>query len=148
MRCVPAAVLLVALLTPALAACGGSDRDSYCDAVHDHQTKLTDIVSSTDPAALLQARDILTDLQDRAPSDITQQWKVLVDAIDGLRDALDAAGVDPGTYDRAHPPAGVTAEQRQAIDEASTRLASPDVAGALEAVDQEVRDVCHTPLTL
>jgi uncharacterized protein (DUF1778 family) len=58
------------------------------------------------------------------------------------------AHVDPSTYDAKHPPAGVTAAQRQAIAEAATRLGSTSSLTALDAVQQQARDVCHTPLSL
>ena len=73
---------------------------------------------------------------------------MLIEAIDGLVEALDNAGVDPATYDRDKPPAGVTDEERAAIDAAARRLTAPETATALEAVQQQARDVCKTPLSL
>lgn len=137
----------LALLIPVLGACG-SDQDSYCDTVEERQTELTDLVSSTRPDALLQAREIFAELEALAPDDIAADWGVLVDAVDDLDAALEDAGVEVDAYDPAAPPSDVTAEQRQAIVAASRRLASPEVTDALRAVDQQVRDVCHTPLTL
>lgn len=147
MRRLLALALALALAVPLLAGCG-SDQDDYCGAVEEHQTELTDIVSSNRRDALLQAQTIFEDLRESAPDDVADEWQVIVGAVDGLGDALRDAGADPETYDAADPPAGVTAEQEEAIAEASTRLASSEVAEALRAVDQQVRDVCHTPLTL
>ncbi len=65
-----------------------------------------------------------------------------------LRDALDDAGVDPSTYDPKKPPTGVTEEQRAAIAAAATALASRETQQAFESVQQEVRDVCGTPLSM
>jgi hypothetical protein len=140
-------LLALALAVPLLAGCG-SDQDDYCGAVEEHQAELTDIVSSTRPDALLQAQEILEDLRENAPDDIADEWQVLVRAVDGLGDALRDAGADPGAYDPDDPPAEVTEEQQEAIAAASTRLASPEVADAFRAIDQQVRDVCHTPLTM
>ncbi|MBA2953016.1 hypothetical protein GON03_01740 [Nocardioides sp. MAH-18] len=140
-------LLALALAVPLVVGCG-SDQDDYCGAVEDHQAELTDIISSTRPDALLQAQGIFEDLRESAPDDIADEWQVLVGAVDGLGDAIRDAGADPETYDPDHPPEGVTQEQREAIATASTRLASPEVVEALRAVDQQVRDVCHTPLTL
>jgi hypothetical protein len=140
-------LLALALAVPLLAGCG-SDQDDYCGAVEDHQTELSDIISSTRRDALLQAQAIFEDLRASAPDDIAGEWQVIVGAVDDLGDAFRDAGADPETYDPADPPAGVTPEQQEAIAEASARLASPEVAEALQAVDQQVRDVCHTPLTL
>ena len=85
-------------------------------------------------------------VQDHAPDDIAGEWKVLVDDITAFGDAVRAAGVDPATYDPKDP--SISAEDRKAIEAASRRLASPETLEALRAVDQEVRDVCHTPLTM
>ena len=140
-------LLALALAVPLLGGCG-SGEDDYCDAVEDRQAELTDIVSSTRPDALLQAQGIFEDLRESAPDDIVDEWQVLVGAVDGLGDAMRDAGADPETYDPEDPPADVSPEQQEAIATASTRLASAEVAEALRAVDQQVRDVCHTPLTL
>lgn len=147
MRRVLAVTLLAPLLVRGLAGCG-TDQGSYCEAVEARQAELTDIVSSTRPDALLRAQSIFEELEERAPDDIADDWDVLVDAVEDLDAALEDAGVEPGSYDPTDPPADVSVERREAIAEASRRLASPEVADALRAVDQQVRDVCHTPLTM
>jgi hypothetical protein len=137
----------VGLLLPFLVACG-SDQDSYCDAVEEHQQELSEIVGGGDPDALIQALDVFRDLQDQAPDDITDEWQQVVDRIAALDSALDDAGVDPATYDRDHPPADLTEEQAAAIDAAATELGSGTTLRALQDLDQQARDVCKTPLTL
>ncbi|MDI6911998.1 hypothetical protein [Nocardioides sp.] len=140
-------LLAVAVLLPLLAACG-SDQDDYCAAVQEHQQELSDIVGSGAPDALLKALDAFRDLQDQAPDDITDEWQQVVGRIEALAEALDAAGVDPATYDRDHPPEGVTAEQKARIDAAAAQLGSGTTLRALQDLDQQARDVCRTPLTL
>lgn len=140
-------VLAAALLLSLLAGCG-SDQEGYCDAVEEHQQELSEIVGSGDPDALLQALDVLEDLQDQAPDDISDEWQQVVGRIEALESALDDAGVDPATYDRDHPPAGLSEEQAAAIDAAAKELGSGTTLRALQDLDQQARDVCHTPLTL
>lgn len=140
-------VLVAALLLPLLAGCG-SDQDDYCDAVTEHQQELSDIVGSGEPDALIQALDVLRDLQDKAPDDISDEWQQLVGRIEALQKALDDAGVDAATYDRDDPPAGVTDAQAAAIDAAAKELGSGTTLRALQDLDQQARDVCKTPLTL
>ena len=140
-------LLVVALLLPLLAGCG-SQQDEYCGAVKDHQRELSDIVGSGDPDALLQALDVFRDLQGKAPGDITDEWQQVVTSIEGLQKALEDAGVDPATYDRAHPPAGLSADDRARIDAAAKALGSGTTLRALQDLDQQARDVCKTPLTL
>jgi hypothetical protein len=138
---------VAALLLPLTLAGCGSDQDAYCGAVKDHQTKLGEIVGSGDSDALLQALDILEDLQGKAPADISDEWQQVVSRIKALRDALDAAGVDPATYDRDKPPTGLTEEQKAQIDGAAADLGSGTTLRALQDLDQQARDVCKTPLT-
>ena len=140
-------VLVAALLLPLLAGCG-SKQDEYCGAVKDHQTELSDIVGSGDPDALLEALDIFRDLQGKAPGDITDEWQQVVTSIEGLQKALEDAGVDPTTYDRDKPPAGLSADDRAKIDAAAKALGSGTTLRALQDLDQQARDVCKTPLTL
>jgi hypothetical protein len=140
--------LATVLLLPLLAACGGGSTDSYCHAVRDHQQELSDIVGSGAPDALITALPVFRDLQDKAPGDITDEWQQVVGRIEALRDALDHAGLDPATYDRNHPPAGLSADDKARIDAAAKQLGSGTTLRALQDLDQQARDVCQTPLTL
>jgi hypothetical protein len=140
-------VLLLGLLAGLMVGCG-SKQDDYCGAVKDHQTELSDIVGSGEPDALLDALDIFEDLKSKAPGDITDEWQQVVSSIQGLQKALEDAGVDPATYDRGHPPAGLSAEDRARIDAAAKALGSGTTLRAFQDLDQQARDVCKTPLTL
>lgn len=127
------------------------DRDpyaAYCGLVVDHRGLISAASEQGATTGLIAALPSFRALAAGAPSDIADDWAVVVSAISGLQDALDAAGVDPATYDRAQPPAGLTAEQRGAIDAAATRLDSGATRAAIGAVDQEARDVCHSPLMM
>lgn len=141
-----AAPLSLLLLVP-LAACG-SDRDAYCGAVEEHQAELSDLVGSGEPDALIAALEIFEELRDDAPDDISDEWQQVVSRIEALRDALEAADVDPATYDRSDPPADLSSEDRAAIDAAARELGSGTTVRALQDLDQQARDVCKTPLTL
>ncbi|WP_395691631.1 hypothetical protein [Nocardioides sp.] len=145
-----AAVLVPALLlvVSAVTGCGGSEQDDYCAAVKEHQQELSDIVGSGDPDALLRALGTFRDLQGRAPGDITDEWQQVVTSLEALQQALEDAGVDPATYDRAHPPAGLTPAEKARIDAAAAQLGSGTTLRALQDLDQQARDVCKTPLTL
>lgn len=138
-------LLALALAATLLAGCG-SDQDDYCDAVEEHQQDLTELIGSDEPDALLQALEVFRELEERAPDDIADEWTVLVDAIGGFDDAIQAAGADPATYDPQDPE--ISSAERESIEAASQRLAAPETREALRAVDQQVRDVCHTPLTM
>jgi hypothetical protein len=140
-------LVLLGLVVPLLVACG-SDEDGYCDAVKDHQQRLSEIAGSGKPDAMLQSLDIFHDLADRAPSDISDEWQQVVGSVEALQEAIDAADVDAATYDRDDPPSGLSAEQKKAIDGAAARVGGAETLQAIQDLDQQARDVCHTPLSL
>lgn len=141
-------IRLVALLLAATVLVSGcaDQQEKYCDAVQDQQAELGEVLGAGTPDALLRALPIFRDLAEDAPDDIRDEWKTLIDALEGLQEALDDAGVDPATYDRDDPPDDVSQEQRDAIDAAAARLTSDQTVTALNGVDQQAKDVCGTPL--
>ena len=139
------ALVMVVVLTMAVTGCK-DQHDKYCDAVKDHQQKLGEVLGDGSPDALLKALPIFRDVADDAPEDIQEDWKTVVDALEGLQDALTHAGVDPATYDRDHPPAGLSQADKDAIDQAAAGLGSEATNTAFNAVEQEAKDVCGTPL--
>lgn len=143
-----AGLVILGCLGTALAGCGGSSTDAYCGAVKDHQQQLSTVLGAGGEAALLDALPTFRSLRAKAPQDIRDDWDTVIGRLSALRDALAEAGVDPKEYDAAKPPAGVDVGQRQAIAEAATRLGSSETVAALDAVQQQARDVCHTPLSL
>ncbi len=142
-------VVVLALLGSVLAGCGEDDPfAAYCDEVKAQQKPLSEALAVEGPTALIEALPSFEKLSDRAPDDIADDWLVLVRGIDGLVQALEDADVDPVTYDRDKPPEGVTDEQQADIDTAARRLTAPEAVLALEAVQQQARDVCKTPLSI
>jgi hypothetical protein len=123
-------------------------QEKYCDSVKEHQQELTGVLGDGSSNALLKALPIFRDLADDAPDDIRDDWTVVIDALEGLEAALDDAGVDPATYHRDHPPAGLSQADKDAIDAAASVVGSEDTQTAFNAVDQEAKDVCGTPLQL
>jgi hypothetical protein len=141
------AVLAVGIVVVALlSACGHGT--SYCGAVEDHQSDLGSIAHAGDRTALIQALPIFEDLQGKAPDDVADDWQLLVTRVRALDTALTKADVDPRTYDPSDPPAGLSAEDRGLIRRAAAELAASDTQQAFATVQQEVLDVCHTPLEL
>jgi len=140
---------VLVLLLAGLAACGENPEDvraDYCEAVADQQVELTEVMAQEGPDTLLRARPVLRELADDAPRDIRDEWDRLLDALDGLVEELEAAGVDASTYDAKRPPQGVTEEQQQAIARAADELATQETVASWEGVKQHAKDVCKTPL--
>ena len=145
----PAASALALALSLAMFSTGcTSDQEKYCDAVTDHQQELGEVLGDGSPDALLKALPIFRDLADEAPDDLRDEWKTLIDAVAGLEQALADAGVDPATYDRDHPPEGVSQADQDAIDAAAGQLASEETVTAFSGIDQQAKDVCGTPLRI
>jgi hypothetical protein len=147
MRLVPAVALAGLLLSAS--ACSDSPEDvraDYCEEVADRQVELTEVMAQEGPDTLLRAVPVLRALAEEAPRDLEDEWDRLLDALDGLDEALDTAGVDATTYDAERPPAGVTAEQQRAIARAADELATQETVAAWEGVKQHAKDVCKTPL--
>jgi len=141
-----AALVVGLLIVPLLAGCGGGK--SYCEAVKAHQEENGSVMRSNARTGALQLLPAFEDLAGKAPDDVKDDWQLLVTRITALHDALQDAGVDPATYDSKHPPAGLSPAERTRISRAAGQLAAPDAVRALGSVQQEVLDVCHTPLEL
>jgi hypothetical protein len=140
-------LLLAALLVAgSLSGCGGGD--DYCDAVQDHQAELTDVTASGTPGALLEALPVFRDLQERSPDDIRDDWQAFLDPLEQLDDALRDAGIDPAAYDATALPESLGAEERTRIEDAAAGILAPAVVRAFDSVQQQAKDVCHTPMSL
>lgn len=152
-----AAVVLAATL--GLAGCGGSNDDdpyavpdrfqAYCDEVKAQQATIGEaLATGGDATGLIKALPAFRSLAAKAPADLADDWGLVVERIQDLVDAIDAAGLDPETYDRKHPPKDLAKGDRDAIDAAAVALVSTASADAMTSVQQQARDVCKTPLYL
>ncbi|PVG82971.1 hypothetical protein DDE18_11585 [Nocardioides gansuensis] len=137
-----ASVLLAAVL---LTGCS-EDGDDYCEAVAEHQGALSEIAASGEPAAVLGALDIYRDLREQAPTDLADEWSTVVGALADLDEALDAAGVDPASYDPKETPEGLSDAERTRIEGAARHLGEPGTRAAMAGIEQHALDVCKTPL--
>ena len=141
-----ASLAALVLLVP-LSGCA-SEQEEYCEAVTEHQERLSEIMSDAGPTALLDALDSFRELRDEAPDDITDEWQQVIRSIEGLERALDEAGVDPDDYQDGKPPEGVSKQDRAAIARAADDIGSRDTEVALAGVRQQAHDVCKTQLWL
>lgn len=142
---VPVALLLLA------SGCG-EDPDPferYCAVVEEEKPGLAEVLDADGGASgLLPALPAFERLEEAAPDDIADDWSVVVQRLSSLADALEAAGVDPATYDPVDPPDGVTPEEQEAIELGAGSVATEAVGEALTNVQQQARDVCKTELVL
>ena len=141
------AVVLVALLLP-LAGCGGDPTDSYCSDLRTQSKKISDMIGSDSPTALLDGLPTLRDLSEKSPEDLTDEWQTYLGALEGLRDALKKAGVKASDFVDGKPPAGLSTTDRKAIAEAASVIATDQVVEASGGIEQQARDVCKVNLGL
>lgn len=142
-------ILAGVLVAGVLAGCSNSpedDRADYCEVVQEQQVALTEALAEESPDALLGALPLFRELAEEAPRDIDDDWTIFIGALEGLQEALDAAGVEAASYDARNPPEDVTEEQQEAIARAADQLVRPEVSAAFEGVKQQAKDVCKTPL--
>lgn len=144
-----AAAAVALLLGPGLlAACSGDPVEGYCAVVEDQRDPLSEVTSEGGPTALLEALPAFEELQEASPPDLRDDWDVVVGRLTALDEALARAGVDPATYDAREQAEDLAEDDRTAVESAARQLATPEMVRALEAVQQQARDVCGTSLTI
>ncbi|VXB69375.1 conserved hypothetical protein [Nocardioides sp. AX2bis] len=142
-------LLAALLLGPGLlTACSGDPVEDYCAEVEDQREPLSEVTSEGGPTALLEALPAFEELRQASPTDLRDDWDVVVDRLTALDDALARAGVDPATYDAEEQAGDLAEDERTAVESAARQLATPEMVRALEAVQQQARDVCGTSLTI
>lgn len=146
-RLVTLVVVLVGL--GGLAGCGEDEPfAAYCAEVREQQRPVTEALGQGAPTGLLAALPSFLALAEEAPRDLVDEWAVVTQRLASLQRALAAAEVDPASYDPQRPPSGLSDAERAAIETAAIALVAPAMSAALDAVQQQARDVCKTPLSL
>ncbi len=143
-------MLAVLLVATGLTGCSGTK--SYCSTLKEDGKQLTAL--SKDVAkpgkaggdALDKTVGVLSGLRDEAPEDISDEWVTLVAALQGLVDAFDRSGAAPGDFAGGKKPAGVTAGQYDAVQQAVAELQSTRVQQASKSIEQHAQDVCQVDL--
>jgi hypothetical protein len=144
-------VLVGVLLAAGLSGCSGGT-SSYCSALKDDRTQLTRLaVESAKPGAkgadaLARTLVLLDGLRDKAPDDIADEWNTLVDALQGVADAIKESGAAPGDFAGGTRPQDVTSGQYQAVQQAVAELQTTRVRQAGASIEQHAQDVCKVDL--
>lgn len=140
-------VVALGLALSTLSGCGESGVDGYCETLEGHRTSFAEMTAAGAPDdALVKRLPMLEQLGGQAPDDLTDEWRALVEAVHGLKSALDTAGIKPGEYHAGKPPAGLDPAQAEAITEAASQLGSAEVSAAASGITQQARDVCKINL--
>jgi hypothetical protein len=138
-----AVLCLVGLLTTGCK----SDTEKYCDEVEAQQQRLTELAADRDPAKIFAVLPPYEELAAKAPDDIKSEWATVIDRYQQLRAALSDADVSASEYGGGTWRKGLSTEQVNGIVRAAAGLVDPATREALNAVQQQARDVCQTPLS-
>lgn len=146
-------ILLAVVLTLLCAGLGGcaTRAENYCAAVKSDQAQLRSLaVEAGRPGqdVVSASVDIFTELADKAPEDVNDDWDTFVFAWQGLQRALTAADVDPTDYRSGTRPRGVSSAEYRAITQAAEELRSPGVVEAADRIQRHAIDVCKVDLGL
>jgi hypothetical protein len=143
-----APLLAGALLAGATACSETADdrREAYCAQVKKDSTTLSKGVAEGGPGAFLDVLPTLQGLAKKAPSDLKDEWQTLLNALTGLRDALDATGLEPSDIQDGSLPKDLSRADRKRVRDAASVLTTPEVVAATQGIEQHALDICKQPL--
>lgn len=121
---------------------------TYCAEVEERRGELGAALAAGERLGLIRALPTFEVLAEKAPEDLRDEWRIVIDRVTEVRDAFADADVDPATYDPEKPPKDLPKADVDAIQAAAVRLGARETKLALAGVSQQARDVCKTPLSL
>ncbi|HET7069672.1 MAG TPA: hypothetical protein VFI40_02515, partial [Nocardioides sp.] len=89
-------------------------------------------------------------LADKAPDNVSADWKTLDNAITTLENALKAAGIKPSdlaAMQKGQVPKGVDLQKLQALAPKLQALSSSDVSAAADKIAADAKKSCGVDLT-
>ena len=148
--------MALGLTATLLAACGGggggsSSSGSYCDELKSDKTYFESLSgSNADVSKLDTVFEKVHTLADKAPDNVSAEWKTLDNAITTLQDALKAAGIKPSdlaALQKGQVPQGVDIAKLQALAPKLQALNSSDVSDAADKIAADAKKSCGVDLT-
>lgn len=76
----------------ALSACGGSSVEDYCDELEDVNEQVSEFQDG-DFSSIEEVSAVFSDLGDKAPSEVEDDWATMEEAITLLEEGLDEVGL-------------------------------------------------------
>jgi hypothetical protein len=148
--------MTLGLTATLLAACGGgggssSSSGSYCDELKSDKTYFESLGgSNADVSKLDTVFAKVHTLADKAPDNVSADWKTLDNAITTLENALKAAGIKPSdlaAMQNGQVPKGVDLQKLQALAPKLQALSSSDVSAAADKIAADAKKSCGVDLT-
>jgi hypothetical protein len=148
--------MTLGLTATLLTACGGgggssSSSGSYCDELKSDKTYFESLSgSNADVSKLDTVFAKVHTLADKAPDNVSADWKTLDNAITTLENALKAAGIKPSdlaAMQNGQVPKGVDLQKLQALAPKLQALSSSDVSAAADKIAADAKKSCGVDLT-
>lgn len=149
--------LTLGLTATLLVACGSggssssSSSGSYCDELKSDKTYFQSLSgSNADLGNLDTVFEKIHTLADKAPDNVSADWKTLDNAITTLQDALKAAGIKPSDLadmQSGKLPPGVDPAKLQAVLPKLESLNSSAVSDAATKIAADAKKSCGVDLT-
>lgn len=146
--------MTLALAGTVLTACGGgsssSSSGSYCDELKADKSYFDALSgSNADAGKLDQVFTKVHTLADKAPDNVSAEWKTLDGAITTLENALKDAGIKPSdlaAMQNGQLPKGVDMAKLQALAPKLQALNSSDVSTAADKIAADAKKNCNVDL--
>ncbi|HEY3530655.1 MAG TPA: hypothetical protein VGK78_16025 [Nocardioides sp.] len=148
--------MTLGLTATLLAACGGggsssTSSGSYCDELKSDKTYFDSLNgSNADMSKLDTVFAKMHTLADKAPDNVSADWKTLDNAITTLQDALKAAGITPSdlaSMQAGQVPKDVDPAKLQAVLPKLQALNSSDVSAAADKIAADAKKTCGVDLS-
>jgi hypothetical protein len=159
MRRFSALTAIVVLGAGLITGCGsgggsgsGSSSSAYCSEIKSSAASIKSFTAGSGTPDFTKLADFIAkahDFADKAPSDIKDDWTVLVGAMDSLTSALSDAGLkleDLGAMMSGQMPDGVDATKLAGLATKLQAIGSDKVVKAGNAISKQAKDVCKVDL--
>jgi hypothetical protein len=147
--------LALGLTAPLLVACGGgggssSSSGGYCDELKSDKAYFETLSgSNADLGKLDTVFTKVHTLADKAPDNVSADWKTLDNAITTLENALKEAGIKPSdlaAIQKGQLPQGADLKKLQALAPKLQSLSSSDVSDAADRISADAKRSCGIAL--
>ncbi len=140
---VAASVLAMTMLT----ACGGGgdDTDAYCSAIEDAKAKFKDL-NNFDPSQLDDVTNTFSDIADKAPDSVKDQWATIDGGFTEMTDTLSNLGIDPADLSDPAAMASIDPQKIDELQQLASKLGSDDMSKAADDITSEVKSDCDIDL--
>ena len=150
MRASGAAV--VALLAAALlTGCGQDAEEAYCETLREEREVLNSLAErAQEPGAdtVTPTLESLRRLREDAPEELGDEYSTVVYAVEGLVDAVDAAGIDMAEYDRRQTLQQLDPAAARRLRQSAAALRAPRVTEATAGIEDHALQVCDVDFTV